>query len=212
MSSLNIRSLLFLAFISIGFHAMTNNNDQVNSTSTDQDNPGEPFLMKGANEDVRWRIINDGVMGGLSQSQFEMDDDGIFHFRGEVRLENNGGFASVRSFPHDFQLNSNISAFLIRVKGDGQKYQFRFRTNDRWDGVSYTQTFDTLRDQWMTVWLPVEKFRPQFRGNLVPQAPPLDPSLIEQAGILIADKQTGEFHLQVEWVRYIEELDPAASR
>jgi NADH dehydrogenase [ubiquinone] 1 alpha subcomplex assembly factor 1 len=49
----------------------------------------------------RWRIVNDGVMGGLSSSKAIVEDDKII-FSGNVSLENNGGFASLRSPVKDY--------------------------------------------------------------------------------------------------------------
>ncbi len=42
-----------------------------------------------------WRAINDGVMGGISAGRMVGIDYGL-SFEGELSLENNGGFASVR--------------------------------------------------------------------------------------------------------------------
>ena len=44
-----------------------------------------------------WIIVNDGVMGGLSSSRFTDSDSSFATFNGELSLENNGGFASVRA-------------------------------------------------------------------------------------------------------------------
>ena len=44
----------------------------------------------------RWNIINDGVMGGLSEGKTWTTDDSVT-FQGTVSLENNGGFSSYRS-------------------------------------------------------------------------------------------------------------------
>ena len=71
-----------------------------------------------------WRIIDDGVMGGVSQGKFAIDSDGNGVFQGTVSLENNGGFSSIR---HQFEKikttkNNTVS---IRLKGDGKQYQFR---------------------------------------------------------------------------------------
>jgi len=48
-----------------------------------------------------WRIVNDDVMGGRSNSSLKISDAGHGHFIGHVSLANNGGFASI-------QLNTNI--------------------------------------------------------------------------------------------------------
>ena len=45
-----------------------------------------------------WQILNDDVMRGVSTSRFDVTNE-VAVFRGEVSLENNGGFASVRLSP-----------------------------------------------------------------------------------------------------------------
>lgn len=42
-----------------------------------------------------FRVINDGVMGGVSSSRLDFAADGML-FTGTVSMENNGGFASFR--------------------------------------------------------------------------------------------------------------------
>ncbi|MDH3323720.1 MAG: CIA30 family protein, partial [Flavobacteriaceae bacterium] len=43
-----------------------------------------------------WMIVNDDVMGGLSNSTAELTDSTLI-FKGTLSLKNNGGFASIRS-------------------------------------------------------------------------------------------------------------------
>ena len=38
-----------------------------------------------------WKIVDDGVMGGISKSIITLDQDGNGIFEGHVSLENNGG-------------------------------------------------------------------------------------------------------------------------
>jgi hypothetical protein len=69
-------------------------------------------------------IVNDGVMGGVSQSSLRQDTQGMF-FEGMVSLENNGGFASMRSsvrFPQGTQV------LELLAKGDGKRYKLVLRT------------------------------------------------------------------------------------
>ena len=44
-----------------------------------------------------WFVVDDGVMGGRSQGQVGLSEEGHGIFQGTVSLENNGGFASVRA-------------------------------------------------------------------------------------------------------------------
>ena len=64
-----------------------------------------------------WMVVNDGVMGGLSQSRPEITDRDTLVFTGNVSLENNGGFASIRHGAEPFGLEEG-DGILIRVKGD----------------------------------------------------------------------------------------------
>ena len=44
-------------------------------------------------EILRWMVINDDVMGGISQSRIELSPAATALFSGQLALENNGGFA-----------------------------------------------------------------------------------------------------------------------
>jgi NADH dehydrogenase [ubiquinone] 1 alpha subcomplex assembly factor 1 len=65
-------------------------------------------------------------MGGISKSELVILDKSIGVFRGNLSLENNGGFASIRTFPTDYNL-SGFDGISIRVRGDGKKYQVRLQ-------------------------------------------------------------------------------------
>jgi hypothetical protein len=152
-----------------------------------------------------WAIINDGVMGGRSESTLEILPDSTGRFSGHVSLENNGGFASARTQPRDFDLDG-YDGLQIRVQGDGRRYQFRIRTDARFDGIAYKQEFTASPEDWQVIDLPFEEFRASFRGRPVPPADPLDPAQIRQLGFLIADKKEGSFALQIDWIRAYRKL------
>ena len=156
--------------------------------------------FKAAKENEQWRVINDGVMGGLSQSGIEITDPTIAVFKGTLSLENNGGFASVRRLPHDYKL-AGFDGILLRVKGDGRTYQFRVRTNERFDSISYRAEFKAKPGKWVTVKIPFKSLKPTFRGRVVPDAPDLRPEDIRQIGFLIGDKQEGSFRLLIDWIQ-----------
>lgn len=147
----------------------------------------------------RWLPVNDTVMGGVSNSSFGVTPDGIGQFTGSVSLENNGGFASVRTIvePAYFEGFTGIN---IRVRGDGNSYSLRFRTNRQLDGISFRYDFDTKKDEWIELAVPFEKFTPTFRGRKLRNVGPLEPSAINQMGFLISDKQTGPFTLDIDWI------------
>lgn len=147
-----------------------------------------------------WSVVNDDVMGGRSTSDVERTDDGTLRFHGHVSLENNGGFASVRTDIGPVDLSS-FRGVALRVRGDGRRYQLRLRVAGRWSRIWYKATFETVDDEWIEVRHPFSDFEPTFRGRRPPDAPPLDPSAVRQVGVLIADEREGPFTLEVDRIR-----------
>ena len=147
-----------------------------------------------------WSRINDGVMGGASRSDIRTTERGTAVFSGVLSLENNGGFASVRTAVTRGVL-SGRSGLEVRVLGDGRTYQLRLRTDDRYDGVAYRAAFATEAGAWTTVRVPFSDFEPSFRGRILDDVPPLDASRIRRLGFMLADKTPGEFSLEIDHVR-----------
>jgi hypothetical protein len=146
-----------------------------------------------------WQIVNDDVMGGVSSSRFSVTN-GMAVFRGELSLENNGGFASVRSLPARLDL-ANGDAFVIRVRGDGHRYKFTARTDRTFDSPIYQASFPTKPGEWTELRLPMKDFVPTFRGRVLSGEPLLDPAKVTSVGFLISDNQAGPFQLEVAWIK-----------
>ncbi len=143
-------------------------------------------------------IVNDSVMGGRSDSALTVIDN-VVNFQGKVSLENNGGFASVRMI-WPFEVSDTIkksSLVVLKVKGDGQTYQFRLRTNQGFDGAAYSFSFKTLKDQVQTIYIPIKDFIPTFRGRTLRNMPTLNFSDVQQMGVLVGDYQVGEFKIDL---------------
>ena len=155
-------------------------------------------------EATHWEIVNDGVMGGISQSTLLNPSSQPAVFSGNVSLENYGGFSSIRTYPRNYQLES-YDGFIIHVKGDGKRYRFRLRTDDQFDGIAYQAIFLTKPEEWVTVKIPFSDFIPVYRGRVVSDAPGLNPAHIKRLGFMIADKQSGPFRLEIDWVKAYSE-------
>lgn len=158
------------------------------------------FDFSNARQMESWMIVNDGVMGGLSQSQMQLTDNDTAIFRGRVSLENNGGFASVRTMPLAYD-TAGHAGLRLRVKGDGRDYQLRLRTNNRFDGASYRYKFATQPGEWMEVEIPFNQTVPTFRGRVLTDYPALDAAQLRQVGFLIGNKVAEPFRLEVDWVK-----------
>lgn len=147
----------------------------------------------------QWGVTNDDVMGGVSTSNISVSKENKLIFSGEVSLENNGGFASLRSPIDDFDLSA-YKGFLLKVKGDGKTYNLSFRQTKYFTGFNYTHKFHTEKDIWQVVKLPFSEFKLKYYGREVSNFEPPDKSNIKQISILISDKQQGPFKLEIEWI------------
>jgi hypothetical protein len=142
-----------------------------------------------------WQVVNDDVMGGVSTSSFRLTN-GVAVFQGEVSLENNGGFASVRSLPARHDL-AGCDALVIRVRGDGRRYKLTVRADRNFDSAIYQCAFTTKKGEWEEHRLPFKQFVATFRGRVLSTEPPLDPAKIVSVGFLVSDKQDGPFRLEI---------------
>lgn len=162
-------------------------------TSTTMD---KIYTFSAQSDLTEWRIVNDGVMGGVSTSSISLTQAGHGQFSGQVSLANNGGFASV-------QLNKTIAItegkkwVVLHLKGDGKRYEFRLKS-DTSQKESYVQPFVTS-GKWETIKLPITAFNPQFRGRLL-NLPSFNFNRIEQFSFFIANKQAQDFTLLIDWI------------
>lgn len=149
------------------------------------------------NEQQRWYAVDDGVMGGVSQSTFSVtDNEGRFH--GEVSLENGGGFASVRREPNGFEPTlADAHGIALTVRGDGRTYQLRLKSASLGDASAYRVKFTPNQEAWETLHFPWSAFEAVRRGTVLNDAPAITPSDIHQLGFLIADRTAGSFCLHV---------------
>lgn len=147
-----------------------------------------------------WSIVNDNVMGGISESNLSINDKNNLIFNGSVSLENNGGFASSR-----FTLNKKtligVKSFKIKFKGDGNTYKLRLRQKNR--RASYSCNFKTVKNEWVEINIPINDFKPTWRGYYYTNYPALEIEKINSMGLQISDKQEGEFKLEIEYIKGI---------
>jgi len=142
-----------------------------------------------------FRVINDGVMGGVSTSRL-VHADGALRFEGDVSLENNGGFASFRG---PVRLPDEATALLLTVRGDGQRYKLALKLDDSGSTPQYQAPFVAHRE-WTTIRFVAADFAASFRGRGV-HAAPLDLGAVRALGVLISDRQAGPFRLELREVR-----------
>jgi hypothetical protein len=141
-----------------------------------------------------WYVVDDVVMGGRSDGGLYLNEQGNAVFEGKVSLENNGGFSSIR---HRFEQKqiADYSKVVIRLKGDGKRYQFRIKPSV-YDRHAYISYFETTGD-WQTVELPLDKMYPTFRGRSL-DMPNFPGEVMEEIAFLIANKKNETFKLEID--------------
>lgn len=149
-----------------------------------------------------WQPVNDGVMGGISDGRFKITDQGTMEFFGTLSLENNGGFASVRSRRDSLGLKSD-DTLLLRLRGDGREYLLNLYVPSLRVAYSYRAPILTKAGEWVEVSIPLKDCYATSFGDKMPNAGPVEGSKINSMGLMLADKKPGPFKLEVAWVKVI---------
>lgn len=153
-----------------------------------------------------WYVVNDGVMGGNSDGRFTITANATLVFAGTLSLENNGGFASVRTKPTHLGITTG-DTIVVRVQGDGREYMLNIYTKSRQAAFSYRAPLPTTKDQWRDVEIPLADFVPTSFGRRVQGMGPIDPDQINGLGFMLGDKKAGPFTMEVEWVKVLRAAD-----
>jgi Complex I intermediate-associated protein 30 (CIA30) len=115
---------------------------------------------------TQWQVVTDQVMGGISSGTLVREIVGgrsAIHMRGNVRLENNGGFVQIGLDLAPGGKTFDGSAWIgieLDVLGNGEEYNVHLRTLDLtrpWQ--SYRHGFKAATS-WQTVGLPFGSFMP----------------------------------------------------
>ena len=150
-----------------------------------------------SNNLLNWNIVNDSVMGGRSQATLKLINNTYANFKGYLSLQNNGGFSSIRAYyPPDL---TNVKSIVLKVRGDGRKYNFRIRGNTQ-SWASYTHSFDTVEGEWNEIELKIDDFYPVYRGYTLKNMPQLSEVIIKEIGIMLSDKIQGSFSIDIDWI------------
>lgn len=141
-----------------------------------------------------WRVVDDVVMGGKSNGNFKVNTDGFGEFYGNVSLENNGGFSSLRYRFSSIKVK-DFKEIVLRIKGDGKKYQFRIKDN-LYNSHSFISHVETTGD-WQTIKITLSEMYPAFRGRDL-SIGNFSSEQIEEVAFLIGNKAEENFKLEID--------------
>lgn len=173
------------------------------------DTPKALFDFTGADAAKEWQTINDGVMGGVSEGKVKIADKKTLEFYGTLSLENDGGFASVRTTAKKLGLEKG-DVLVVKVRGDGWEYSMNLHVPRPLVAFSYRATVQTKKDEWVEVKLPLDEFVATSFGRVVKDAGPVNPQEVNGLGFLLGDKKAGPFKLEVEWMKLVKAVKQLA--
>jgi Complex I intermediate-associated protein 30 (CIA30) len=153
-------------------------------------NNRELFDFSEPNQDLlgAWMAVNDGVMGGVSESGLQIVSGRAF-FKGNVSIDRGGGFASIRTQNFNPPLDlSNYQGISLKVRGSGagQRYKLFLRPSEQWDGISYGYSFDTNANSFTDLRIPFSNLMPVKRAKIVNDAPPLERRQVSSIQIMLS--------------------------
>ena len=141
-----------------------------------------------------WIIVNDDVMGGISQSNLVINNEYNGVFFGNISTAYNGGFASIR-YNCKRQYINDYKSLVLRIKGDGKEYQFRIKSSLE-DYYSYIYTFSTT-GEWEYITIPLNMMYPSYRGRRL-NMKNFNRNYLEQISFLIGNKKNENFNLLID--------------
>ena len=118
-----------------------------------------------------WQYVSDRVMGGVSDGQVTLEQDGEMYFArltGNVSTKNNGGFIQVRanvSFANSEKDGKNLRGVRLNVRGNGETYYIHIRTNESWSPSDYYSTTFIADSEWKMIDLPFNKFERRWSND-----------------------------------------------
>ena len=158
-----------------------------------------PLVIDFTTEDS-WRPLNDGVMGGLSEGRITWEEG--MHWVGQTRLENNGGFSSVRAAWGEYDLEG-LSSITIRCKGEGGPFKLTMEMSQRWWMPYAYASFEPTAD-WQDITIDAKDltWSQAFTGDM--ESLPLQQALgsVIRLGFMKYDGTAQAFDLEVASIRF----------
>lgn len=146
--------------------------------------------------DLDWYPLNDGVMGGVSTGSIKRIGNDLV-YKGQLSLENNGGFSTVRANVHKHEGEAKTGV-MIKVMGSaGRSFKLNLgKSTSDMNLHTWTYMMD-VTNEWKTIKVPFEAFKHQIMGRAPGVIEPIAAGDIEKVSISISDKNTTPFELTI---------------
>lgn len=152
--------------------------------------------LQWAGHPMKWHRLDDGVMGGQSETVHEAKDG--LHFAGTINTDG-GGFTSIRAPIHGIPKGTDAIRLLFR--GDGKTYKLLlsdgnpstgspFARNPTWQADLPTEV-RTGSEEWQEMTIPLSGFFPAFGGRAedrpsIEHEYKFEPTEVRQVGLMLS--------------------------
>ena len=144
-----------------------------------------------------WFVVLDGVMGGLSTGEVEQSAESII-FRGSVSLENNGGFASLRTPYQPYDLSS-YTTVTVRYKSTGQDFGLTLNKYKNFWRPQYKTNLPMTGGEWKTITCNLSDFGTYRLGEPMEGSPDKDDlASIIRLGLISNTKVATDFEIEID--------------
>lgn len=148
-----------------------------------------------------WQVVNDGVMGGLSEGEAQLTEDSLL-FKGNVSLDNNGGFSSLRSSYSKKELSKHKSV-EIKYRSKGISMAMTLSVSRRWYIPNYKTGLEGTKGKWKTVTLALEDFRKHYIGKPMEETLRKDElKKVIRYGFITDEKKYGNFEFEIDYLEF----------
>lgn len=154
--------------------------------------------LEDADELARWRVVNDGVMGGRSSADADVVG-AVLILAGDI-VTDGGGFSSVRLALEEPL--GDVTGLLLRVRTDGRSYELTVadaapRRDPR---ISHQGPIPAIGDgEWEEVAVDFNDLDASIFGQPV-DVDPFQPEAAVEVGIILADERDGPFRFELDWI------------
>lgn len=146
-----------------------------------------------------WFVVLDGVMGGLSEGDATMTENSML-FKGKVSLENNGGFASLRTSYGNYDL-STYEKISVRYRSTGQDFGITLTKYRQFWRANYKANLPITRGEWETVTFKLTDFDTYRLGRKLSGHPDTDDlSKIIRLGFISNTKAPTAFEIEIDTI------------
>ena len=155
------------------------------------------------NKTSDWIMISDRIMGGVTQSKLEYNDNAM-RLSGSISLANYGGFASVKTKFNAYDL-SGYKGVKIRFKATNQQFAFTLEASRYWTYPYFKGDFSRKKDNtWEEAVIYFSDFKEYQIGD--PTGEKLPQSTLKnivRLGIITTEKKEGPFSIEVDSIEFI---------